>query len=127
MKQFVVRGMVALGLVGSLGLGVSAVASAGGNPPLGGITTTTGTVASTLKTYQKQLTAYRATRSAIEATFRASVQTARSNYQKSLLTATTAAQRSAAEQSKMTAIINAASARSSALVALGNAPTPPAN
>jgi hypothetical protein len=118
---------VALGLVGSLGLGMSAVASAGGNPPLGGVTTTTGTVASALKTYQKQLTAYRATRSAIEATFRASVQTARSNYQKSLLTATTAAQRSAAEQSKMTAIINAASARSSALVALGNAPTPPAN
>jgi hypothetical protein len=119
--------MVTMGLVASLGFGMSAVASAGGNPPLGGLTTTTGAVTSTLKTYQKQLTAYRATRSAIEATFRASVQTARSNYQKALLTATTAAQRSAAEQSKMTAIINAASARSSALVALGNAPAPPDN
>ncbi len=127
MKQYVVRGMATLGLAACLGLGTSAVASAGGTPPPGGITTTTGAVATTLKAYQKQLNAYRASRNAIEATFRASVQTARSDYQKAILTATTAAQRSAAEQTKVTAIINAAAVRSAALVSLGNAPTPPAS
>jgi hypothetical protein len=127
MKQFVVRGMVALGLVTSLGLGVSAVASAGGTPSVGGVTTTTGAVSAALKTYQKQLRAYSASRSAIEATFRASVQTARSNYQKALLTATNSAQRSAAEQTKVAAIISAAYVRSSALTALGNGPTPPSS
>ena len=96
-------------------------------PPARNDTTTTTAASMALKTYQKQLTAYRASRSAIEATFRASIQTARSNYQKSLLSATTSAQRSAAEQSKVTAIIEAAAIRSSALVALGNAPTPPSN
>jgi hypothetical protein len=126
MKQFVVRSLVSLGMVTSLGLGMSAVASAGGAPS-GGSTTTTGAASSALKTYQKQLTAYRASRNAIEATFRASVQTARSNYQKSLLTATTSAQRSAAQQFKVTAIIDAAAARSSALIALGDAPTPPSS
>jgi hypothetical protein len=121
MKQFVVRGMVTLGLVTSLGLGVSAVASAGGTPSRG---TTT---ASSFRTYQKQLATYRANRNAIEATFRSSIQAAHSIYQQALSTATTSAQRSAAEQTEVTAVINAASARSSALVALGNAPTPPSN
>jgi hypothetical protein len=118
--------MVSLGLVTSLGLGMSAVASAGGNPPGGG-TTTTGAVSSSLKTYQKQLSAYRASRNAIETAFRANIDTARSNYEKSLLTATTSAQRSAAQQEKVTAIILAAATRSSALIALGNAPTPPSS
>jgi hypothetical protein len=127
MKQFVVRSVVTLGIVASLGLGMSAVASAGGGPPSGGVTTTTGATSSTLKSYQKQLTAYRASRNAIEATFRASVQTARSTYEKSLVTATTSAQRSAAQQFKVTAIIDAAAARSSALIALGNAPASPSN
>ncbi|HWD96198.1 MAG TPA: hypothetical protein VG246_07255 [Acidimicrobiales bacterium] len=127
MKQLVARGMVTLGLVASLGFGVSAVASAGGLPPLGGTTTTTGATSTALKIYHQELTAYRASRTAIEATFRASINLARSNYQKALLSATTSAQRSAAEQNKVTAIINAASTRSSELIALGNAPTPPAS
>jgi hypothetical protein len=127
MKQFVVRGTVALGLAASLGLGMSAVASAGGSPPLGGVTTTTGALSSALKTYQKQLKAYSASRSAIEATFRASVQTARANYQKALLMATNSAERSAAEQIKVEAIIQAAQTRSSSLIALGNGPTPPSS
>jgi hypothetical protein len=118
MKQFVARGVVALGLVTSLGLGMSAVASAGGTP-------SRSATAAALKTYERQLTAYKASRNAIEATFRASVQTARSTYQLALSTATTSAQRSAAEQTEVTAVINAASARSLALTALGNAPTPP--
>jgi hypothetical protein len=126
MKQFVVRGAVALGLVTSLGLGLSAVASAGSSPH-GTVTTTTGAVSSAMKTYQRQLSAYHASREAIEDIFRASIQTARSTYQKSMLTATTSAERSAAQQSKVTAIIQAAETRSSALVALGNAPTPPAS
>jgi hypothetical protein len=106
---------------------MSAVASAGG-PPLGGIpTTTSGTASATLKAYQKELSAYRASRNAIEATFRASIETARSTYQRSLLTATTSAQRSTAQQIKVTAIIQAAETRSAALISLGNAPTPPAS
>jgi hypothetical protein len=128
MKQFVVRGVVTLSIVASLGFGMSAAASASGGHSSGGSTTTTTAAdSSAYKTYQKQLAAYHASRSAIEATFRASIQTARSNYQKALLSATTSAQRSAAEQTKVTAIIDAAAIRSSALIALGNAPTPPSS
>lgn len=126
MKQFVVRGLVTLGIIASLGFGISGVAFASGHSS-GGITTTTLGLSSALKTYQKQLADYHAARSAIEATFRASVQAARSAYQKSMLTATTSAERSAAEQVKVTAIINAAYIRSQALTALGNPPTPPSS
>lgn len=118
MKQLVVRGLVAAGLIASLGLGVSAAASASGGP-------TSGPVATTLKVYRQELAAYRASRAAIESTFRASVATARTNYQKALSVATTSAERSAAEQTKVTAIIQAAATRSSALITLGSAPIPP--
>jgi ferredoxin-NADP reductase len=127
MKQFAVRAMAALGIVTSLGLGMSGAASAGGHSSGGTTTTTTISLSSALKTYQKQLTAYHTSRNAIEATFRTSIQMARSTYQKAMLTATTSAERSAAEQAKVTAIISAAYVRSQALTALGSAPTPPSS
>ncbi len=117
MKQFVVRGVVAFGLVTSLGLGLSAVASAGNGP---------GTApAPSMKVYRQELSAYRSSRAAIEATFRSSVNTANATYEKSLSSATTSAQRSVAEQTRVQAIIQAAATRSFALTTLGNGPTPP--
>ncbi|HEV7959331.1 MAG TPA: hypothetical protein VGP11_07690 [Acidimicrobiales bacterium] len=116
MKQFVVRGLVVLGLVTSLGLGVSAVASAGNGP---------GTVAPTMRVYRQEMTAYKASRAAIEATFRSSVATATATYDRTLSSATTSAQRSVAQQTRVQAIIDAAATRSSALTTLGSAPLPP--
>jgi uncharacterized lipoprotein YmbA len=117
MKQLVVRGLVVLGLVTSLGLGVSAVASAGNGPGT--------TPAPTMKVYRQEMAAYRASRAAIEATFRSSVDTANATYERSLNSATTSAQRSVAEQTRVQAIIQAAATRSFALTTLGNEPTPP--
>jgi hypothetical protein len=117
MKQFVVRGLVTLGLVASLGLGVSGVASAGNGPGT--------TPAPTMRVYRQEMAAYKASRAAIEATFRSNVDIANAIYERSLSSATTSAQRSVAEQTRVQAIIQAASTRTSALVTLGNAPTPP--
>jgi hypothetical protein len=125
MKQWVVRGMVTLGLVASLGLGTTAVASAGGNPSSKDNGTTTGDTTPAQKIYHQELSAYRASRNAIESTFRASVNAATATYKQALLAATTSAERSTAEQNKVTAVIEAAQIRSAALTALGHAPTPP--
>jgi hypothetical protein len=119
MKKFVVRGVVALSVVGSLALSAPLVASAGST----GTVTSTSTIS--LRTYHKELVAYRESRRAIQLTFRASVSMAHATYLAALSVAKTAAQRSAAQQAEVTAIIEAASARSAALTALGSAPVKP--
>jgi hypothetical protein len=116
MKKFVVRGVLALSLVGALGIATVGAASAG----------TPSHTSISKKTYREELASYRASRSAIEATFRASVASARSNYQEALASATTSAERSTAQQAMQTAIINAAGVRSASLITLGTAPVPPA-
>jgi hypothetical protein len=116
MKKFVVRGVLALSLVGALGVATVGAASAG----------TPSHASVSKKTYQKELASYRASRTAIEATFRASVASARSNYQEALASATTSAERSTAQQAMQTAIISAAGVRSASLITLGAAPVPPA-
>jgi hypothetical protein len=115
-KKFVVRSVVALSMVGALGLATAGVASAG--------KAATHTSVSK-RTYREELASYRASRQAIEATFRAAVASARSNYLQALDSATTSAERSAAQQSMQTAIIQAAGVRSASLVTLGAPPTPP--
>ncbi|MGA7834216.1 MAG: hypothetical protein WCA31_03325 [Acidimicrobiales bacterium] len=124
MKKLVSRGLVSLGLVASLGLGTALTASAGS---VGGIAPTSGPVASTLKAYRQELKAYNAERLAIEANFRASIALAKSTYEKALSSATTSAERSAAEQTREYAVIEAAATRSTALVQLGNPPSPPSS
>jgi hypothetical protein len=114
-RKFVVRGFVALSLVGALGLATASVSSAG-KAPRGSVSE---------KTYRTELASYRSSRYAIEATFRAAVASAQSNYLEATASATTSAERSAAEQARQTAIIQAAAVRSSSLVTLGAAPTPP--
>jgi hypothetical protein len=115
MRKFVVRGFVALSLVGALGLATASVSSAS-KAPHSGVSE---------KTYRAELASYRSSRDAIEATFRAAVASARSNSLKATASATTSAERSAAQQAMQTAIIQAAAVRSSSLVTLGAAPTPP--
>ena len=66
MKKFVVRGVLALSLVGALGLATVTAATAG----------TPSHTSISKKTYREELASYRASRSAIEATFRASVASA---------------------------------------------------
>jgi methylthioribose-1-phosphate isomerase len=114
MRKFVVRGVVALSLVGALGLATASVSSAGKAPH-----------SVSEKTYRAELASYRSSRHAIEATFRAAVASAQSNYLEATASATTSAERSAAQQAMQTAIIQAAAVRSSSLVTLGAAPTPP--
>lgn len=116
MKKFVVRGVLALSLVGALGLATVSAASAG----------TPSHTTISKKTYRQELASYRASRAAIEATFRASVASARANYQESLASATTSAERGAAQQTMQEAIINAAGVRSASLITLGSPPVPPA-
>ncbi|MGB8178592.1 MAG: hypothetical protein WCF63_00305 [Acidimicrobiales bacterium] len=116
MKKFVVRGVLALSLVGVLGVATVGAAGAG----------TSSHTSISKKTYREELASYRASREAIEATFRAAVASARSNYQEALANATTAAERGTAQQVMQTAIIDAAQVRSASLITLGAAPTPPA-
>ncbi|MGB7103084.1 MAG: hypothetical protein WBD82_00630, partial [Acidimicrobiales bacterium] len=110
---------VALSVVATLALSAPLVASAGST----GSTTSKPTVS--LRTYHKELVAYRESLQTIRLSFRASVSTAHSTYLGALSVATTYAQRSAAQQAEVTAIIEAASARSAALTALGSPPVKP--
>ena len=88
MKRFSWRGLVALGLVAAIALAVPAIASAGSGP---------GTSVNQ-RTYRHELQIYKASRGAIEAAFSAAVKQARSLYNKTLTSATTSAERSAALQ-----------------------------
>jgi hypothetical protein len=116
MKSFVVRVAVVLSIAATLALSAPIIASAGSsNTP----------TSISLRTYNKELAAYRASRQAIQLTFRASVSSAKAAYREALSLAKTAAQRSTAQQEMVTAIIDAASARSAALTALGSAPVKP--
>lgn len=116
MKKFVVRGMLALSLMGALGVATVGAASAG--------TSSHATI--TKKTYREELASYRASRAAIEATFRAAVASARSSYLEALASATTFAERSSAQQYMQTMIIDAAGVRSASLITLGSPPRRPA-
>ena len=118
MKCFLVRTAVALSIAGTLALSAPMLASAG-SPPSKSAT------ASALRTYDRELAAYRASRNAIQLTFRASVSSARATYAAALSVATSASERSTAQQAMVTAIIQAASARSAALTALGGPPVKP--
>ena len=115
MRKYVLRGVLALSLVGALGLATASVSSAG--------SVAHGTVS--MKTYRAELASYRAARSAIEKTFRASVAAARSNYLEAIAAATTFAERSTAQQAMATAITEAANVRSASLITLGVAPVAP--
>lgn len=108
---------MALGLVAAIALAVPAIASAGSGP---------GTSVNQ-RTYRHELQIYKASRGAIEAAFSAAVKQARSLYNKTLTSATTSAERSAALRTMETAIIDAAATRSSALITLGNPPTRPSS
>jgi Skp family chaperone for outer membrane proteins len=119
MKKFVVRSALALSMVGALGLATAGVASAGK------ATTHSSRATVSRHTYREEMASYRASRQAIEATFRAAVASARSNYLQAIESATTSAERSAAQQAMQAAIIQAAGVRSASLVTLGAPPTPP--
>ncbi len=119
MKSLVVRTMVTLGIVAALAFSTPMWASAGST------NSTSGTPSKAMRTYDKEIVAYRESRQAIQLTFRAAVTSARATYNESLSVAINAAQRSAAQQAMVTAIIQAASARSAALTALGSQPVKP--
>jgi hypothetical protein len=119
MKTFVVRAVVALSIVGALAFSTPLWASAGST------SSGTSTPSKAMRTYDKEIVAYRESRKAIQLTFRAAVNSARATYEESLSVATSAAQRSAAQQAMVTGIIQAASARSAALTALGSQPVKP--
>jgi hypothetical protein len=119
MKTFVVRAAVALSIVGALAFSTPLWASAGST------SSSTGTQSKAMRTYDKEIVAYRESRQAIQLTFRAAVNSAHASYEESLSVATSSAQRSAAQQAMVTAIIQAAAARSAALTALGSQPVKP--
>jgi hypothetical protein len=110
---------VVLSIAGVLAVSTPLLASAGSTSSSKAVS------ASALRTYNRELAAYRDSRRAIQLTFRAAVSSARAAYTEALSVATTAAQRSTAQQNETTAIIQAASARSAALTALGSQPVKP--
>jgi hypothetical protein len=113
MRKLVSRGIIALGIVATLGLSAPVLASAGSTGQ-GSTTTSKGTHETDAQ--------YLAARHTIQVDFRNSVNLAKLTYQNSLAVATTSAQRSAARQVYEAAIIQAATTRSAALTALGPEP-----
>lgn len=115
MRKLTSRGLIALGFVATVGLSTPVLASAG--------TQQNGSAPS--RTFHQDESAYRASRRAIQITFRSAVNQAHATYEYVLAQATTSAQRSAARQTYVAAIIQAAATRSAALIALGTAPKKP--
>ncbi|HEV3187928.1 MAG TPA: hypothetical protein VGZ04_07755 [Acidimicrobiales bacterium] len=112
MRKLASRGIIALGIVATLGLSAPVLASAG-SPGQG---------SSTSKGSHESDAVYLATLHTIQVDFRTTVAQAKLTYQSSLAIATTSAQRSAARQVYEAAIIQAATTRSAALTALGPEP-----
>jgi hypothetical protein len=112
MRKLTSRGIIALGIVATLGLSAPVLASAG----------STGQTSSTTKGGHESDAVYLAARHTIQVVFRTTVNQAKLTYQSSLEIATTSAQRSAARQVYEAAIIQAATTRSAALTALGPEP-----
>jgi ribosomal protein S20 len=119
MKSFVVRAAVALSIVCVLALSTPLWASAGSTG------SGTATQSKAMRTYEREIVAYRESRQAIQLTFHAAVNSADATYQESLSVANNAARRIAALQAKSAAIFQAAAARSAALSALGSSPVKP--
>ena len=112
MREWASRGIIALGIVATLGLSAPVLASAGSPRQ----------VSSTSKGIHESDALYLAARHTIQVDFRNNVKQAKMTYQSSLAIATTSAQRSAARQVYEAAIIQAAATRSAALTALGPEP-----
>jgi uncharacterized protein YpiB (UPF0302 family) len=112
MKKLSGRSFVAVAMVTGLFLATPLAASAG----------TERSKTSSARTYHQEIVAYRESRLAIQLAFQSAVNTARANFVEARAIATTSAQRSAAQQALTTAIIQAASERSSALTNLGAPP-----
>jgi len=112
MRKFTSRGLIALGIVATLGLSTPALASAGpaGQGPAPSKTTHQGDAA------------YLAAHRAIQKAFHAAVAAAHASYQSALAAATTSSQRNTARQVYEAAIIQAAATRSAALTVLGPEP-----
>lgn len=77
------------------------------------------------KAYRQALATYIAERSAIAEAFKNAVNAAQASFVEALASSTTAAQRSTARAAYDLAIAQAAAARSSALISLGNPPSRP--
>ncbi|HVA53506.1 MAG TPA: hypothetical protein VNF05_08325 [Acidimicrobiales bacterium] len=112
MRKWTSRGLVAVGIVATLGLSAPVLASAGSNSQ----------DSPSSKGSHPGIASYRTTRRAIQAAFRDAVNLARTAYQNSLATASSSAQRSAARQIFEVAIIQAAATRSASLTRLGPEP-----
>ena len=112
MREWASRGIIALGIIATLGLSAPVLASAG----------SPGQVLSASRGTHESDALYLAARHTIQVDFRNTVKQAKVTYQSSLAIATTSAQRSAARQVYEAAIIQAAATRSAALTALGPEP-----
>jgi hypothetical protein len=131
MMKFSTRGVLAVAMIAALGISAPAVASADTT------TTTTPAIATTVhvthsqwKQWQKLEDAYVDQLKVINKTFRASVDVARKEYWAAIKASKGSANRQAARAAARAAltlsIANAMQARSTALVALGSPPPPPA-
>jgi hypothetical protein len=119
MKVIAARSLVALAIVGTLGVGAPVVASAHGT------TTTTVRVVSPMKAYERTLSAYKSARVAINRSYQSAIEAAQSVYVASLAVARNSAQRNTARATWRLAITEATAAREAALLALGKAPVRP--
>jgi len=116
MKKLSGRSIVAVALVAGLFVATPLAASAAPQR----------SKTSSSRTYHQEVVAYRESRYAIQLAFQSAINSARATYLEAISVATTAAERSAAQQALTTAIIQAASARSAALTNLGAPPVRPA-
>jgi len=121
MKVVGVRAAAALAIVGLLGVGAPAIASAKD----AGTTTTTFKAVSPIKAYDKALNAYKASRAVIRDAYQSAVDDALSSYQASLSVARNSSKRSIARATLRLAITEATAVREAALLALGRPPLKP--
>lgn len=133
MKSFKTRGVVAIALVTGLGIVTPAVAFGGTTTTTtapGTTTTVKATVTNPWKQWRHAQEAYVDQLEVIRQTFHSTVKTARDAFRDAVRASKGSANRAAfiaAARAALTlSIANAMGARSTALIALGNPPTPPA-
>jgi hypothetical protein len=128
MKKSLSRTVASLSVCAALLFSASAASGAGfgrSNNGTGSHAATTTTTIGPWKAYRQALATYEAARKTIADNFRYAVQSAKATYEAALASATTGAERSTARAAYSLAIAQAAAARSSALISLGNPPVRP--
>jgi hypothetical protein len=126
MKRFASKSLVAVALVGAMGVSVPAVAMADSTTGSTSVSASVSAATSAWHSFHLAWKAYGDELRSINLTYRASVQSSRSAYLIARSTATTPAERQAALAALEAALAADTNARVAAITAAGDPPSPPA-